>query len=67
MSTSQVWWYTLVIPALGRLRQENQGQSWLNTEFKTSLDYMRSCLKTNKQINKQAKKKKAPNITIKIF
>lgn len=54
-------WCILVILALGRLRQENQDvwdQSQLNNEFKTGLDYMRYCLKTNKQTDK-------PNITIK--
>jgi hypothetical protein len=34
-----VWWYTPIIPELGRRRQENH-------EFKASLDYMVSpCLK----------------------
>jgi hypothetical protein len=33
MLTSQVWWYTPFIPALGRLRQENH-------EFKTSLGHI---------------------------
>jgi hypothetical protein len=41
-----VWWYTLVILALGRLTQED-------LKFKTSLGYrVRSCLKqTNNQKN----------------
>jgi hypothetical protein len=34
-----VWWHTLVVPALARLRHENQ-------EFVASLDYMYVCLKT---------------------
>jgi ubiquinone/menaquinone biosynthesis C-methylase UbiE len=42
-----VWWYTSVIPVLGRLKQED-------CKFKASLGYtVRVCLKQNKmkQIN----------------
>jgi hypothetical protein len=40
---SQAWWYTLVIPAPGRLRQENG-------KVKASLAYIaRPCLNTTKE------------------
>jgi hypothetical protein len=39
---SQAWWYTPVIPALGRLRQEDH-------DFEASLGYRRTrCLKKTK-------------------
>jgi hypothetical protein len=45
----QAWWFTLVIPTLGRLRQENH-------KFQVSLDYIvRPCLKTNPQNKKYPK------------
>jgi hypothetical protein len=40
------WWYTRVIPALGRLRQES-------CEFQAILGYIvRLCLKNKKEIKK---------------
>jgi hypothetical protein len=52
-----VWWCTPVIPALGKLRQED-------CEFQASLDYtVRSCLKKKKK----KKKKKPTNKTNKII
>jgi hypothetical protein len=42
-NASHVWWFTLVIPAPGRLKQEDP-------HFKAILDYIvRLCLKTNKK------------------
>jgi hypothetical protein len=43
---SQAWWFMLVTPALGKLRQESQ-------KFKASLRYIsRFCLKTTKRKKK---------------
>jgi hypothetical protein len=38
ISQNLEWWYTLVIPALRRQREED-------CEFEASLDYVRPCLK----------------------
>jgi hypothetical protein len=63
---SQVWWHTAVIPALGRLRQENHKfeASWVTQQVLRSRGcIVSSCLKQNK--TKQNKKLKS-TLTLKL-
>jgi hypothetical protein len=57
MAIAGQWWFTPLIPALGRQRQVDfwvRGQPDLQSEFQESQGYTeKPCLKTNKQTNKQ--------------
>jgi hypothetical protein len=45
----QVWWHKPLIPALGRQRQEDRGQTGLQSEFQDSQSYTeKPCLETKK-------------------
>ena len=58
---SRVWWYTPVIPALGRQRQADfcvRGQPGLQSEFKDSQGYTEEpCLEKQKQKEKRDQNK----------
>jgi hypothetical protein len=66
---SQVWWHTLLIPALRRQKQTDfwfQGQPGLQSEFQDSQGYTeKPCLKkqnkTKQNKTKQNKTKQKPN------
>lgn len=53
MEVSQAWWHSPVIPAVGRLRQDNHHQAWckpgLHNDLKASLMTVRPCFKTKQQ------------------
>jgi hypothetical protein len=50
-NSSQVWWYTHIIPALGRWRQEDH-------KFKANLGYIvRPCLKPKKKKKKRERER----------
>jgi hypothetical protein len=61
LTTSQTWWCTSLIPALGRQRQPDfwvPGQPGLQSEFQNSQSYTeKPCLEKTKQKKKTKNKK----------